>query len=476
MYQRLRSALACAGLALAAAGCGGSGAEPGSDRDRLDRLIGTEASAREALGEITRERDRRFAGPLIELLRANELGLVRTLSGSEIADGLERITGRDGGLDWDAWVEWYASTDIEAPSGFRAWKGGILSRIDSGFGAFFDERLPSEIRVEEVVWGGVALDGIPALDDPATLPAARARYLDEDDPVFGVALGGEARAYPLRILDWHEMVNDTVGGRAVSLAYCTLCGAGVLFATETDERTYTFGSSGFLMRSNKLMYDRQTRTLWNQLTGRPVLGELAGDEVELETLPVVVSTWGRWRERHPDTTVLDIRTGHDRPYSRGAAYGDYFASPEAMFPVGPPGRGLRTKERVFALRVGDAPKAYPLDRVTEERVINDRLGGRGVVVVAAGERIATRGRDERTGVDVEYDSGAEVRAYERGRHRFAGHGSDALRDERGRRWRVTEDALAGPGGERLERLGGHLAYAFGWLSYFPRSEVYGEEG
>jgi Protein of unknown function (DUF3179) len=429
-----------------------------------------------ALERVVEREDRRFIAPLIELLQAGQVGLADRGTHARVIAALERLSGHRLGSDWPGWVEWYESTPLGPPPGFRSWKGRLLSGIDDDFERFFDERHPSRIRIEEVVWGGVSVDSIPALDRPRTLPARRARYLEPDDPVFGVELNGDARAYPLRILDWHEMVNDVVGRVPVSLAYCTLCGAGVLFDTRTRGRTYTFGSSGLLMRSNKLMYDRPTRTLWNQLTGEPVLGPLARRRIRLRQRPLVTTTWRRWRRLHPHSRVLDIRTGHQRVYENGAAYADYFASDDVLFPARDPGRGLEPKERVLALRMGDAAKAYPLARVLPRRVVNDRLAGRAVVIAASSRPVVTRGVDLASGLAASYGTGAEVRAFARGAHRFRPAGADAVVDERGRRWRVTEEALMGPGGERLERLPAHLAYAFGWLAFFPHTEIFGGVG
>jgi Protein of unknown function (DUF3179) len=469
----LGSTVLCA-VAVALGGClgddGDSAAEP---RPLLDGLLGSPPAAQRALDRIFAADDERYVAPLIELVRAHELGIGGGVDPNSAFAALRRLTGETIAPDWADWVSWYAGTELRAPPGFREWKGELFSQIDPHFERFFDPAHPSRIRPEEIVWGGVRFDGIPALDQPRTLPAPEARYLEPSDPVFGIELEGDARAYPLRILDWHEMVNDVVGGVHVSLAYCTLCGAGVLYETGTPERTYTFGSSGLLMRSNKLMYDRQTHSLWNQLTGEPVLGPLADERVGLEPRPIVVTTWGRWRARHPDTTVLDIRTGFDRPYENGAAYANYFASEEPLFPAADPGRGLEPKERLFALRMGNHQKAYPLSAVLQRRVINDRIGDTPLVVVASGGRILTRGSPRGTGIEFTYESGAEVRAFARGGHRFPAAAGEGLIDEAGRRWRLTEGALRGPGGERLRRLGGHLAYAFGWLAYFPQTEVYG---
>ena len=169
--------------------------------------------------------------------------------------------------------------------GFAAWKGRIYSRIDPEFARFFDEDAPRSIRFEEIVWGGVHLDGIPPLESAPMVAAQNAAYLEPEDVVFGVAINGDYRAYPLRIMDWHEMANDEVGGEPVALAYCTLCGAGVLFSRRHRGKVLSIGTSGFLMRSNKLMYDRGTFTLWNQLTGEPVLGPLAADPEQARRNP-----------------------------------------------------------------------------------------------------------------------------------------------------------------------------------------------
>ena len=129
------------------------------------------------------------------------------------------------------------------------------------------------IRLEEVVWGGVQFDGIPSLDNATMINADKADYLLDTDLVFGIEINGDARAYPLRIMGWHEMANDVIGGVPVALAYCTLCGSGILYETllEGSDDPLVFGSSGLLYRSNKLMFDRTTNSLWNQFSGEPVV-------------------------------------------------------------------------------------------------------------------------------------------------------------------------------------------------------------
>ncbi len=221
------------------------------------------------------------------------------------------------------------------------------------------------------------------------------------------------------------------------------------------------------------MYDRETRTLWNHLTGEPVLGELAAKNIRLKVLPVVVTTWSEWLVQHPETRVLDLQTGFQRPYLPGAAYGDYYSSRETMFPVWRRSSVLDTKTRVFALQIGGIPKAYPLEVLNRERVVNDTLGAQSVVVIASRGSIRIKGDSRRIG-PVEYDAGGEVRAYERGNRTFRpGAAPEILLDENGQAWRVTEDALTSPANEKFSRLGGHLAYWFGWFSFYPQTLIYG---
>ncbi len=424
-----------------------------------------------AISQILAENDTQFIPVFIELLRAKQIGLIPHLHVGYVIQTLEQLSGQPFGVDWAAWIEWYGGTDLTPPEGFTSWKGRLLGFIDPGFTEFLQDDHPSVIRVEEIVWGGVPVDGIPALDNPNMIQALEADYLEDGDPVFGISINGDNRAYPLRILDWHEMANDVIGGEPVSLAYCTLCGAGIAYhAIGPSGETYTFGSSGFLFRSNKLMYDRQTRTLWNQLTGEPVLGELVGSGIKLDFFPVVVTTWADWKKQHPDTIVLDIETGHFRPYEPGAAYGSYFASEDTMFPVWRRSELLDAKDRIYAIQVNGIPKAYPIDLLIEEVVVNDTVGEINLVLIAERGDIFVN-----NDTSLIYNAGAEVRAYDRGQNEFsAGPKEGTLLDGEGRIWEISEDGLIGPEGEIAPRVSGHLAYWFGWYSFFPKTLLYGE--
>lgn len=436
-----------------------------------DLWRGREHERDAAIQAIMTTQDDRFIPVLIELQRFAQIGI----GPSEFLMGstLERLSGQKFGNDWASWIEWYGGTELVPPPGFTTWKGRVLSEIDPGFGEFLQDRFGSTIRAEEIQWGGVRVDGIPALDHAKMVAPEDAAYLVSEEPVFGLEINGDARAYPLRILDWHEMANDTVGDVPVSIAYCTLCGAAIAYdGRAADGAEYDFGSSGFLFRSNKLMYDRQTRTLWNQMSGEPVLGELVDTDVKLDILPIVLTTWESWLEQHPETVVLDIDTGFNRPYEVGSAYGDYFAAEETMFPVWQRSDLLETKERVYAMHLEGVPVAYPIRTLDAEGVVNDTVGDINVVVVAQREAVNVEGNSRRAGL-VTYSAGSEVRAYARGDAEFLpGPSPDTVVDSEGQVWTVTEGALIGPNNEQIERLGGHLAYWFGWFSFFPETLVY----
>ena len=432
------AALGLSGLPLAPA------AALDEEADALARQLFSGPGARQpALDAIAARGKADLAAVLIQALRFQR-------GGDAINDTLEKITGASPGADWHDWMLWQqAHPEIEPYDGFDVFKADVMASIDPNFRLFLGPGVAHEIRLEEIVWGGVVKDGIPALVNPSLVAAAEAGYLTQDELVFGVEIDGDARAYPLRIMDWHEMFNDVIGGVPVALAYCTLCGSGILFETqrEGEAAPLVFGSSGFLYRSNKLMYDRRTNSLWNQFTGRPVVGPLTGSGIELKVRPVAITTWRDWQARHPDTRVLSLETGHVRDYRPGAPYGDYFASPDLMFPALVRDQELQPKDYVFAIRGAGHEKAWPLSRFEGGAVVNDRAGVIDVVLIGDA---ATR----------------TVRAYRSEGLRFKAHADRPdLLLAGAETWRVTEDALVGPSGRRLTRLPGHIAYWFAWSGF-----------
>ncbi len=237
--------------------------------------------------------------------------------------------------------------------------------------------------------GGPPKDGIPAIDRPRFVAAAQAS-LSADDRVLGVTVNGDARAYPLRILNWHEVVNDQVGGQPVVVTYCPLCGTGMAFDARVDGRARSFGVSGLLYNSDVLLYDRDTQSLWSQIMRTAVSGPAAGRM--LVQLPLAHTTWSDWRTRHPDTRVLSTDTGHVRDYSHDP-YAGYESRERLMFDVAHRDHRLEAKAWVLGLQVGAEAKAYPLSalaaRLGERGELEDRVGGRRVRIrYDAGHRSA----------------------------------------------------------------------------------------
>ncbi len=234
------------------------------------------------------------------------------------------------------------------------------------------------IPANEIHHGGPPRDGIPAIDDPRFVSADQASFVTDTDRVLGVRHQGVAKAYPIRILNYHEIVNDRFGDEGVVVTYCPLCGTGMAFAAEIAGQERSFGVSGLLYNSDVLLYDRETESLWSQILGKAVSGPLGGTGLEL--LATNHTTWRDWRARHPDTVVLSKDTGYRRDYNR-TPYEGYETSANVYFPVSHTNRKYHPKELVIGLNADGQTKAYPfaeLARITSPT--KDRIAGREITV------------------------------------------------------------------------------------------------
>ena len=399
-------------------------------------------------------------GQRVMLLEILPLTRSRTATDG-IVELLQRKTGENHGRDVGRWYLTIWKEPYEPHPAYAAFKARLYSLIDRRFNEYFAENSQAVIRLDEIRWGGVRRDGIPPLKNPQTSSAADANYLADSDVVFGVEVNGEARAYPKRILAWHEMVKDVVGGESINGVYCTLCGSMIVYRTTTARGThYELGTSGFLYRSNKLMYDHGTKSLWSTIKGEPVVGPLVGKGIKLEPLYVVTTTWGKWRAAHPDSRVLSLNTGHRRDYGEGVAYRDYFATDELMFEVPQTDKRLKNKDQVFIVRPasilkdnGPVPLALSVELLRQRRVYHDSLGETDFVVIT-----------DETGAN---------RAYDAGQHEFVQRTkAGRVLDTVGAQWKVTEEALVrSDGAVRLPRLPAHRAFWFGWHAAHPNTRL-----
>ncbi len=375
-----------------------------------------------------------------------------------IAQALATLTGQDHGTDWMAWMDWQQRNPRPPYTGFPRLLSDLLAGIDARYARFLKPDAPATIRWEELVWGSLTLDGVPPLDHPDIVPAVTADWLADTDTVFAARINGIPRAWPHRLMVWHEILNDTIGGQPITLTYCLLSGAPILYATnrpataspatnKTTAEPHSFGTTGLLHRSNKLMYDRATDTLWRQLSGRPVLGPLAAADARLTPLPLVTTTWGAWRAAHPETTVLSIETGHVRDYAAGAAYAGYFSSAAIYFPAALPNDRLPAKSRVFGLHHAPHARAWPLARFAGGALLRDRLADHDLILLGDG-------------------AAEDIRAYLGTAPTLRRAPDGTLSDATGP-WTLAEEALTGPTGQSLPRLPGHTAYWFAWENTHP---------
>jgi len=258
-----------------------------------------------------------------------------------------------------------------------------------------------QVARDRILSGGPGKDGIPALADPKTVPVGDADFMFDDDRVVGVTVNGESRAYPIKVLNWHECYNDGLGGVPIAVVFCPLCDSVSVVDRRVGEQVLEFGISGLLYNSNVLLYDRTDDALWSQAGLTAVSGPNAGKSLT-HLSGWEITTFADWREAHPDSTVATLVTGHYSPdrYNR-IAYASYFETDEVMFPVDAADGRFANKYRVVGVRVDGVARAYPVD------LIADAPDGRVEELFAGGRVLleSTPGGGVRV---VEVPAGAEV--------------------------------------------------------------------
>ena len=312
------------------------------------------------------------------------------------------------------------------------------------------------IPLEKIRDGGVPKDGIPSIDKPVFVNAGDAAFVEDANMVMGLEINGDARAYPLIILVWHEIVNDEVGGIPVAVTYCPLCYTSQVFERTIDGEAVEFGTTGKLYQSNLLMYDRLTDSYWSQALGTAVKGPLSGSK--LVHVPFDVMTWGDWKRSHPDTVILSTDTGHARAYGVDP-YGTYYTDPNIAFPVDNTDERMHPKEIIVGFVFDGTSKAYRQADVESSVVINDIVGDTSTLLLSmfAGNTRA---------FDRELDGEVLVFEYDGGRITDAGSGSE---------WNYDGLAVAGEReGEQLTRLPIEPGFWFEWVAFHPQTLVYGD--
>lgn len=333
----------------------------------------------------------------------------------------------------------------------------------------------SIVDFEEILVGNPTKDGIPALTDPNMEPLAEAAaWLSDRSPVIAVEVDGDARAYPQAILMWHEIANVEIAGIPVAVTFCPLCNSSITFDRRVEDEVLDFGVSGFLRNSDLVMYDRQSETWWQQLTGEGLAGSYAG--VLLDIVPSQVISFASFAERYPDGLVLSRDTGFTRQYGINP-YSNYDSRPGRPFLF----RGTIDErlgspvEHVLAANLDGIAKAYPFATLREQRVINDSIGGTPVVAFfqagvasALGDAVIDNAADLGT-------AGLYLSTFDGQVLTFVMGGDETFTDEQtGSTWNAYGEAIAGElEGSELQWVDAFPHFWFAWAAFHPETEVYG---
>ncbi|MFQ5933430.1 MAG: DUF3179 domain-containing protein [Dehalococcoidia bacterium] len=315
-------------------------------------------------------------------------------------------------------------------------------------------------------------DGIPAIENPVFLPVDPApSWLGDLEPVISLEINGDARAYPIQILIWHEIANDVVGGVPVTVTFCPLCNTALVFERTIGDTVYDFGTSGMLRFSDLVMYDRQTESWWQQIGGEAIVGELTG--TRLKQLSASIVSWKDFRTSFPNGQVLSRDTGFQRSYGRNPYTGyDNINSAPFLF-VGPDDDRLRPMERVTTVEINDDAAAYPFLELEIQPVVNDVVGGTPIAV------FFTKGTNSALDSSVISDSrdvGAGL-VYSRvldGRElTFVANGEHFMDNETGTTWNILGQAIDGElEGSALEPIIHANHFWFAWAAFRPETRIW----
>jgi hypothetical protein len=342
------------------------------------------------------------------------------------------------------------------------------SRRLPGFNTNTDRR---SVEPGELVAVDMAGDGTPAIDEPDFVDTKTARFwIKPDEPVVSLTIGNESRAYPLQILIWHEIVNDTVSGVPVAVTFSPLCYSANVFLRRLGGTVYEFGVSGFLRQSNMVMFDRQTETMWQQITGEAIIGDLTGRKLAL--LPSQIISFEQFSRAYPDGRVLSRRTGFRRNYGRNpyAGYDDVSDTP-FNFPA--QGDKPQPKEKLIAVGKGDSYVAYPYSAASRVHVIEDEIAGEPVVVfydddaVSAldNQRIAMSRRSGSTGVFDRRIGDLTLN--------FSYHNGMFYDQQTQSIWDITGQAVDGEmKGKKLRPIAHGDYFSFAWITFRPETSIF----
>lgn len=327
------------------------------------------------------------------------------------------------------------------------------------------------IPLREIFSGGPPKDGIPAIDKPQFVGAPEAnKWLKDREPVVAVIVAGEANAFPLQILMWHEIVNTVVAGRPLVVTYCPLCNTAIVFDRVMDGQVLDFGTTGNLRFSDLVMYDRETESWWQQITGEAVVGDLTGQK--LTVLPSSIVSWADFKSAYPNGLVLSRETGYSRPYGENPYVG-YDSSPPFLYRGPTPDGRLSAMERVATVTLGGQDAAFPFSVLRGHPVANYTVGGKDIVVFyRPGTASALDGSDIAESRDVGA-TGVFERKLDKQALTFRRSEDQVVDAETGSVWDILGQAVAGPlKGKKLTPVVHGNHFWFAWVVFKPNTKVY----
>jgi Protein of unknown function (DUF3179) len=329
------------------------------------------------------------------------------------------------------------------------------------------------VLYSDIISGGPVKDQIPSLDAPKFMSVNAANaWLKPVEPVIFVQIGNDARAYPIQIVIWHEVVNDSVGGLPLVVTFCPLCNTALVFERTVNGRELDFGTTGRLRYSNLLMYDRQTESWWQQAIGQAVVGDLTG--TQLVAHPTAIISWAAFKADHPDGLVLSHDTGFARPYGQDPYPGYDNINTSPFLYQGPQTPGtLPQLARILAVTNGSAVTAYPFDVLEQVHVVNDGVGGTAIVVFwTPGTSSPVNGDTTADGQDVG-SATAFARTVDGKTLTFIAKGANFIDSQTGTTWDPLGRATSGPlVGQSLAPVQSVNAFWFAWVAFRPDTRVY----
>ncbi len=327
------------------------------------------------------------------------------------------------------------------------------------------------VPLSEIMGGGPPRDGIPPIDHPKFQSVSQADWLASNEPVIAFSEGDDHRAYPLEVLIWHEIANDTVGGVPVVVTFCPLCNTAIALDRRVDGRVLDFGTTGNLRKSDLVMWDRQTESWWQQIAGEAIVGALTGKSLKL--LPASIISWGDFKRAFPSGRVLSKDTGFDRPYGKNPYVGYDNVGQRPFLYSGPIDGRLAAMERVVSVSFNGEDVAYPFGVLQKRRVISDKVGGRSVVVLfkpgatSALDAASISGSRD-VGESAVFDPEANDQMLT-----FRAAADGFIDDQTGSQWNILGQAVSGPlAGSQLQPIVSGNHFWFAWAAFKPHTRIF----